>query len=68
MSMLTNSRRKFQVAPSPCRPWSVPRYERRSAAGPAPLELPETQTTDVLKLIDGLEQDDDVQKVFHNLA
>jgi YebC/PmpR family DNA-binding regulatory protein len=33
-----------------------------------PVELPEPQTTDVLKLIDRLEQDDDVQKVFHNLA
>jgi transcriptional/translational regulatory protein YebC/TACO1 len=33
-----------------------------------PVELPEAQTTDVLKLIDHLEQDDDVQKVFHNLA
>jgi len=33
-----------------------------------PVELPEAHTTDVLKLIDRLEQDDDVQKVFHNLA
>jgi YebC/PmpR family DNA-binding regulatory protein len=33
-----------------------------------PTELPENQATDVLKLIDRLEQDDDVQKVFHNLA
>jgi YebC/PmpR family DNA-binding regulatory protein len=33
-----------------------------------PVELPESQTTEVLKLIDRLEQDDDVQKVFHNLA
>jgi len=33
-----------------------------------PVELPESETTDVLKLIDRLEQDDDVQKVFHNLA
>jgi len=33
-----------------------------------PVELPEKQTTEVLRLIDSLEQDDDVQKVFHNLA
>jgi YebC/PmpR family DNA-binding regulatory protein len=33
-----------------------------------PVELPENQTTEVLKLIDRLEQDDDVQKVFHNLG
>jgi YebC/PmpR family DNA-binding regulatory protein len=33
-----------------------------------PVELPENQTTEVLKLIDRLEQEDDVQKVFHNLA
>ncbi len=32
-----------------------------------PVELPEDQATEVLKLIDKLEQDDDVQKVFHNL-
>ena len=33
-----------------------------------PVELSEEQATEVLKLIDRLEQDDDVQKVFHNLA
>jgi len=32
-----------------------------------PMELPEDQATEVLKLVDRLEQDDDVQKVFHNL-
>lgn len=32
------------------------------------LELPEDQATEVLKLVDALEQDDDVQRVFHNLA
>jgi YebC/PmpR family DNA-binding regulatory protein len=32
-----------------------------------PTELPEGHATEVLKLIDKLEQDDDVQKVFHNL-
>lgn len=31
------------------------------------VELPEDQATEVLKLVDKLEQDDDVQKVFHNL-
>lgn len=33
-----------------------------------PTELPENQANEVLALIDRLEQDDDVQKVFHNLA
>ncbi|HYC55847.1 MAG TPA: YebC/PmpR family DNA-binding transcriptional regulator [Candidatus Binatia bacterium] len=33
-----------------------------------PMELPEDKAKDVLKLADSLEQDDDVQKVFHNLA
>ncbi len=33
-----------------------------------PTELPEQQATEVLMLIDKLEQDDDVQKVFHTLA
>ena len=33
-----------------------------------PVELPEDKAKDVLKLADSLEQDDDVQKVFHNLA
>ena len=33
-----------------------------------PVSLGERETTEVLRLIDSLEQDDDVQKVFHNLA
>ncbi|MBN2798145.1 MAG: YebC/PmpR family DNA-binding transcriptional regulator [Deltaproteobacteria bacterium] len=32
------------------------------------IELPEDQAEAVLKLVDALEQDDDVQAVFHNLA
>jgi YebC/PmpR family DNA-binding regulatory protein len=32
------------------------------------VELPEAQAAEVLKMIDALEQDDDVQHVFHNLA
>ncbi|HEX5718752.1 MAG TPA: YebC/PmpR family DNA-binding transcriptional regulator [Thermoanaerobaculia bacterium] len=33
-----------------------------------PVDLPEPQAEEVLKLVDRLEQDDDVQKVFHNLG
>ncbi|MCI0585199.1 MAG: YebC/PmpR family DNA-binding transcriptional regulator, partial [Chloroflexi bacterium] len=33
-----------------------------------PIELPEKQATEVLRLIDALEQDDDVQRVFHSLG
>lgn len=33
-----------------------------------PIELPEEQATPVLKMIDALEQDDDVQRVFYALA
>jgi YebC/PmpR family DNA-binding regulatory protein len=33
-----------------------------------PTELPEVQATEVLTLIDRLEQDDDVQQVFHTLS
>ena len=32
------------------------------------VQLPEEQAQEVLKLVDKLEQDDDVQKVFHNLS
>jgi YebC/PmpR family DNA-binding regulatory protein len=32
------------------------------------IELPENQANEVLKLIDVVEQDDDVPRVFHNLA
>jgi len=32
------------------------------------IELSEEQAKDVLKLVDSLEQDDDVSKIFHNLA
>jgi YebC/PmpR family DNA-binding regulatory protein len=31
-------------------------------------ELPEAQVTEVMELVDALEQDEDVQRVFHNLA
>src|SRR5579864_8363515 len=34
----------------------------------SPIELPEAQSTEALTLIDRLEQDDDVQRVFHSLA
>jgi YebC/PmpR family DNA-binding regulatory protein len=34
----------------------------------SPVELAEDQATEVLALVDRLEQDDDVQRVFHNLA
>jgi YebC/PmpR family DNA-binding regulatory protein len=33
-----------------------------------PVELPEEKAKEVLELVDALEQDEDVQKVFHNLA
>src|SRR5579863_5976551 len=33
-----------------------------------PIELPETQATEALELIDKLEQEEDVQRVFHTLA
>lgn len=33
-----------------------------------PMELPEDKATEVLEMVDKLEQDDDVQQVFHNLA
>jgi YebC/PmpR family DNA-binding regulatory protein len=33
-----------------------------------PMTLPEPQATEVLKMVDVLEQDDDVQRVFHNLG
>jgi len=33
-----------------------------------PVELPEDQAAEVLALVDALEQDDDVQRVFHSLA
>jgi YebC/PmpR family DNA-binding regulatory protein len=33
-----------------------------------PVELPEAQAAEVLAMVDALEQDEDVQRVFHNLA
>jgi transcriptional/translational regulatory protein YebC/TACO1 len=33
-----------------------------------PVELPENHAAEALALVDKLEQDDDVQKVFHSLA
>jgi YebC/PmpR family DNA-binding regulatory protein len=34
----------------------------------APMSLPEAQATELLRMVDAFEQDEDVQKVFHNLA
>lgn len=34
----------------------------------SPVELPEAEANEVMELIDKLEQDDDVQRVFHTLA
>jgi YebC/PmpR family DNA-binding regulatory protein len=34
----------------------------------APVELPEDKATEVLKMVDALEQDEDVQHVFHTLG
>ena len=33
-----------------------------------PMQLPENQANEVLRMVDALEQDEDVQKVFHNLV
>ena len=33
-----------------------------------PTELPENEATEVMTMLDKLEQDDDVQKVYHSLA
>jgi transcriptional/translational regulatory protein YebC/TACO1 len=33
-----------------------------------PVELPDDKAQEVLKMVDALEQDDDVQHVFHALA
>jgi YebC/PmpR family DNA-binding regulatory protein len=46
----------------------VPLSAEREFVCTTPTELPEEQAKDVLELIDKLEQDDDVQKVFHTLA
>jgi transcriptional/translational regulatory protein YebC/TACO1 len=32
------------------------------------VQLPDDQAKEVLELVDSLEQDEDVQRVFHNLA
>jgi transcriptional/translational regulatory protein YebC/TACO1 len=32
------------------------------------VELPEDQAKEVLEMVDNLEQDEDVQRVFHNLG
>ena len=33
-----------------------------------PIELPEAQATEVLQMVDALEQNDDVQNVYHSLV
>jgi len=46
----------------------VPKSSEREYIPLNTLELPADQAEEVLKLVDRLEQDDDVQHVFHNLA
>jgi YebC/PmpR family DNA-binding regulatory protein len=46
----------------------VPRSAESEYIAQTPMELPEERATEVLKMIDALEQDDDVQRVFHNLV
>lgn len=46
----------------------VPLSAEREFICTQPTELPEEQAAEVLELVDKLEQDDDVQKVFHTLA
>ena len=43
-------------------------FSSGSSVCTVPTELPEVQATEVLTVIDKLEQDEDVQKVFHTLA
>ena len=46
----------------------VPLSAEHEYISTTPVELPESQATEVLTLIDKLEQDEDVQKVFHTLV
>ena len=46
----------------------VPLSSESEYIAQTPVELPEEKATDVLKMIDALEQDDDVQRVFHTLV
>lgn len=46
----------------------VPRSAEQEYVCTTPVELPEPQANEALELIDRLEQDDDVQKVYHSLA
>lgn len=46
----------------------VPISSESEYVAQTPVTLAEEKATEVLKLVDALEQDDDVQRVFHNLA
>jgi YebC/PmpR family DNA-binding regulatory protein len=46
----------------------TPRSAESEYVPQTPTELPEDQATEVLKMVDRLEQDEDVQRVFHNLV
>ena len=55
-------RRRSRRGASPCCPPSRSTSPRTSST------LPEDKATEVLELVDALEQDEDVQRVFHNLG
>jgi transcriptional/translational regulatory protein YebC/TACO1 len=42
--------------------------DAKSASSENLLSLPEEKATEVLELVDALDQDEDVQRVFHNLG
>ncbi len=46
----------------------TPLFAEQEYVCTTPVELPENKAKDVLELIDKLEQEDDVQKVYHTLA
>ena len=46
----------------------IPQYADLEYVAQTLVELPEDQATEVLKLVDALDQDEDVQRVFHNLG
>ena len=61
--------RELRAAPGRHRGAEAAARLRRVRVHPADhVELPEAQAREVLELVDTLEQDEDVQRVFHNLA
>ena len=68
MAQASRTKTRATTAPPTARPRTAESIRSAQYIPTTPVELPEDRAAEVAKLVDALEQDEDVQKVFHNMA